>query len=275
MKLFLHFIIFSFISSSVFGLSYNFLNSTQTRQEAVKILKNAGLSSRNIKAWLAMVKNYNSKIALINSTKQGWQQTNQIDVFSSNMINGGKYYVNCRISDFILIYDKISANKCYRDFSRWSYFKREIKVLKNNPFLSINEKEMTAYKSLFLPISIPQSELNQSLFDNTLKLLKTWWKKEGLTFPKNQNIKIVQVFQIHPQYKTAFSDHVGLMIKSKKQNYFLEKRSPGDPFMISKIKNFNELGKYLFDGLKNEKKTGVMIIANDKIIWKKLLAKNK
>lgn len=268
-----------YLTSAEYKVSFdfNYLNNNQIITNTKELLLNNKIPKENIDLWLECVKKYNLKSkTFIQDTSDGWTKTslsdyNRID-FTKNL-NGWSEEedyldLNCRISAFILIKDRISSNCFMKKYN--SDIEKEINKMDDIFCGKITDKNATTFRSLFTPIEMKMNNLkNISVYDETLKNLKSYWEKEGLTF-KNNNSSLIQVVLIEQNNNdvSATIGHAGLLVKNSSILYFIEKKNPCFPYQISKFKNYDDLNQYIIAPFKDLKNCKLMILQNDNMIFK-------
>ncbi len=248
----------------VFAYRYNFLNNPEVLDFTVGMLTGEGIAEDNLAVWRGLVDTFNRRVTFYHSTASGWVTTVDPSLVAIHSPYGD-YYANCRMSLFTLVHDLVGVDKYLRAPQTAGHIGRELDSLTN--YLELSDREMLAYKSLFNPIDIPVMNLDESIFTNVLQLYKTWWSKEGLRFPQNPNLEIMQAVVIVPEGKHAFDDHVGLIVKSGGKIYLLEKISPAEPFCISEFADYEEMGNHIWETFRKWSNAGIMILANDRAVW--------
>ncbi|WP_270670898.1 DUF4300 family protein, partial [Paraclostridium bifermentans] len=142
----------------------------------------------------------------------------------------------------------------------------------NNIFdKKLTNEEITTFRSLFSPLTFDIDSLKDvNIYDESLKNLKSYWKKENLIF-KNNNPSLIQVVLIESKNNnvSVVVGHTGLLIESDNDIYFIEKKNPCFPYQISKFKNFNDLNQYIITQFKDAENYNLMILQNDNIIFRK------
>lgn len=247
------------------AFEYSFMNTPATLNFAVDLLRSEGIAEANITVWTNEVVNYNRHVQFYSRTGN-LRTTRPEDLYDNSLCPF--VFVNCHVGLFLLVRDLIEVDRFARPASVGGGIRNEIDAIKRD--FGMTNAEEKAYKSLLNPVTLPICEPNDALFDTVAGLYRTWWQKEGLSFPENPHLKIAQVVLINAGGKFAFTDHVGLIIDNDRGIYFVEKMSPFNPFVLSKFDNLDELYEYLYAGFTDWNTGGVMILANDEIVWKRV-----
>lgn len=268
------------LTSQEYQLTFNFnhLNNNQIVDQTKVLLLDNKVPKDNINLWLECVKKYNLKNdKYIQNTSDGWCKLNltnynKID-FNETLNECTEEYdsfdLNCRISSFILLKDMISSDYFLRKYDH--SIEKEIIQMKNIFDGKLTNEEITTFRSLFSPITFDIDSLKDvNIYDESLKNLKNYWKKEHLIF-KNNNPSLIQVVLIESKNNnvSVVVGHTGLLIESNNDIYFIEKKNPCFPYQISKFKNYNDLNKYIITQFKDAENYNLMILQNDNIIFRK------
>lgn len=223
------------LTSQEYQLTFNFnhLNNNQIVDQTKLLLLDNKVPKDNINLWLECVKKYNLKNdKYIQNTSDGWCKLNltnynKID-FNETLNECTEEYdsfdLNCRISSFILLKDMISSDYFLRKYDH--SIEKEIIQMKNIFDGKITNEEITTFRSLFSPITFDIDSLKDvNIYDESLKNLKNYWKKEHLIF-KSNNPSLIQVVLIESKNNnvSVVVGHTGLLIESNNDIYFIEKR---------------------------------------------------
>ncbi|MCR1877186.1 DUF4300 family protein [Paraclostridium bifermentans] len=268
------------LTSQEYQLTFNFnhLNNNQIVDQTKVLLLDNKVPKDNINLWLECVKKYNLKNdKYIQNTSDGWCKLNltnynKID-FNETLNECTEEYdsfdLNCRISSFILLKDMISSDYFLRKYDH--SIEKEIIQMKNIFDGKITNEEITTFRSLFSPITFDIDSLKDvNIYDESLKNLKNYWKKEHLIF-KSNNPSLIQVVLIESKNNnvSVVVGHTGLLIESNNDVYFIEKKNPCFPYQVSKFKDYNDLNKYIITQFKDTENYNLMILQNDNIIFRK------
>lgn len=268
------------LTSQEYQLTFNFnhLNNNQIVDQTKVLLLDNKVPKDNINLWLECVKKYNLKNdKYIQNTSDGWCKLNltnynKID-FNETLNECTEEYdsfdLNCRISSFILLKDMISSDYFLRKYDH--SIEKEIIQMKNIFDGKITNEEITTFRSLFSPITFDIDSLKDvNIYDESLKNLKNYWKKEHLIF-KSNNPSLIQVVLIESKNNnvSVVVGHTGLLIESNNDIYFIEKKNPCFPYQVSKFKDYNDLNKYIITQFKDAENYNLMILQNDNIIFRK------
>lgn len=268
------------LTSQEYQLTFNFnhLNNNQVVDQTKVLLLDNKVPKDNINLWLECVKKYNFKNnKYIQNTSNGWCKLNltnynKID-FNETLNECTEEYdsfdLNCRISSFILLKDMISSDYFLRKHD--NSIEKEIIQMNNILDEKLTNKEITTFRSLFSPITFDIDSLKDvNIYDESLKNLKNYWKKEHLIF-KSNNPSLIQVVLIESKNNnvSVVVGHTGLLIESNNDIYFIEKKNPCFPYQVSKFKDYNDLNKYIITQFKDAENYNLMILQNDNIIFRK------
>lgn len=268
------------LTSQEYKLIFNFnhLNNKQVVDQTKVLLLDNKVPKDNINLWLECVKKYNLKNdKYIQNTSDGWCRlnlTNYNKMDFNKILNEcteeyDSFDLNCRISSFILLKDIISTDYFLRKYDH--SIEKEIIQMNNIFDKKLTNEEITTFRSLFSPLTFDIDSLKDvNIYDESLKNLKSYWKKENLIF-KNNNPSLIQVVLIESKNNnvSVVVGHTGLLIESDNDIYFIEKKNPCFPYQISKFKNFNDLNQYIITQFKDAENYNLMILQNDNIIFRK------
>jgi hypothetical protein len=264
----------SLITQRGFSFQYHFLNTEASRKEVIQILKEAGVPDEDLKIWKTMVENYYQRIEFMNATKKGWQSSDSTDAFFKKAFNWDGLF-NCRMSCFLLVHGLVGLEKFQRKNNQMQHLEKEISSLPELSGIELTDKDKDIYRSLFYGVSLPLQKIDDLIFEKTQNFFRVWWKKEGFTFPQNENIKIVFVLIVEPQQKYASVDHAAVLLKKDQHFYLIEKPSFISPPTVSRFDSYTELGEFLYEPFedwteaKGEK--GIAVMLNDEIVWKRII----
>lgn len=263
--LFILILIFGIVSP-ILAFQFRYINDSEMIDFTAELLLKHGIPESAVNQWIDYIEESITLFDFTDQTSGEWQESDGFKEYAELPFSGGGNYVNCRIGTFTLIRDLISAEKNRRSDVMFSVEDKEIGQMEDffDPELSDNDR--LVYRSLFGTVNIAQGTITEDSFQKAIDFYQTWWNKEGLIFPKEDSIGIVQVMVVM-EAGTVWEDHVGLLIEDDGGYYFIEKISPIDPFMISFHIDYNSLGEYqhaLFDDWEG---SGVMILRNDEIMW--------
>ncbi|OHD55797.1 MAG: hypothetical protein A2Y33_14265 [Spirochaetes bacterium GWF1_51_8] len=274
MKKYLLLICMSLIAQKAFPFQYHFLNTETSRKEVLLLLKEAGVPEEDLKIWKTLVEKYYQSIDFVNVTKKGWQNSGSTDDYFKKTFNWDGLF-NCRMSCFLLVHGLVGLDKFQRKSNPMPHLENEIGSLKEITGIELTDKEKDIYRSLFYGVTLPIQKIDDSIFEKTENFFQVWWKKEGFTFPQNENLKIVFVLIVEPQQKYASADHVALLLKKDKDLYLIEKPTYFSPPTVSKFESYEELGEFLYepfeDWVEAKGEKGIAVMLNDKIVWKRII----
>ncbi len=250
----------------VSAFQYNFLNNSEVLDFTSSLLRREGINVTNIDSWLALVRQYNDRVRFFSASGSGWRECDNPDELDSSSLIGSRN-VNCRISVFSLLRDEISVDNDVRCSIEERHFDGEIERMNAMLPEPLTHSEEETYGVLFDPVKLPSDMPPGDAFDETLDVYRTYWEKEGLRFPDNPDLKVMQVIVIDPAGGVAYSDHTGLIVDRGSKLYLIEKISPVSPFAVSVFTNYGSMGEYLCEDFDSRSGNDVMILANDDMVW--------
>ncbi len=288
MKLIILTVLTFLIQINIYGFQFRYINTPDSISFTTKLLLEEGIKPKYLAEWTSALKYYNDIVDPYYKEKYIWEESkknwlnfteiseyisNEIYFYDTNNIHVSEkdYSLHCMTSFILLMRDKIRVNTPffykYKENESSSVYS-VIKWLKNhNIFLS--DKEKMAFETLNNYFSITNNiAKDNSMFDIALNELNKRWSKEGFHFPKNPNLKVLQVWAIQIKKYVYFCDHNAIVIERDNKLYLIEKESYYHPFSISIFKDYDELIKYLYRFYFNDPNDGIMVTVNGKIVWK-------
>ncbi len=254
------------VSTTSFAMEINYLNNPEVLDQTYSLLKEKGMNPESLNTWKDQITAYKQRMDAINSTLSGWVSVDIKQDHTDNSIIYSQNNINCRMNTFILCKDLISLDDLKRKNKNQGYLDREINSLNHFFEQPLTEKEREKYKSLFYSINLPMTDSYKDAVMRTQEYYRLWWKKEGLTFPADPEIKIMQILIIDPVIKIAWMDHTGLIIQKEGYFYLIENQGWQAPFMASRFKNIDELGQYCAHYYEKWAKN-MAIMLNDEIVY--------
>lgn len=204
--------------------AYSNLVDARSRKEVKKVLLDAGLSEKNVNAWLSDVKDYNKTIKNTGLVKKGFKKLSAknpqydenkiMELWSAKYPNFIGY--NCRITAFDLLKDKISVKADAKANASNLFMDQD--ALKSAPAKKFTKKQKKAWKQNEVTISGTKASLITVVFHSS--------------FGEDEN--------------KLFIGHAGVLVLTKdKKLLFVEKLSFSLPYQVLKFDNRKQLKDYL------------------------------
>ncbi len=230
--------------------AYSNLVDAQSRKEVKTAMLDAGLSKKNVNAWLSDVKDYNKTIKNTGLVKKGFKKLStknpQYDENKIMELWNAKYPdfigYNCRITAFDLLKDKISVKADAKANASNLFMDQD--ALKHAPAKKFTKKQKHAFETLY-------STLNTAYttdVDTHVRKQKKAWKQNEVTISGTKASLITVVF--HSSFgedeNELFIGHAGVLVPTKdKKLLFVEKLSFSLPYQVLKFDNRKQLKDYL------------------------------
>ncbi|WP_305305668.1 DUF4300 family protein, partial [Romboutsia ilealis] len=150
---------------------------------------------------------------------------------------------NCRITAFTLFKDYIKSNSKFSGDDTTLIF--DIDAIENNPLSEFTKEDKDKFINLYGAIKAENTQDIQKHVDE----IKKEWKNRKISFIKNKNVSMINVFLHDPEDEILFVGHSGISVKTKDGLLFIEKYGFSLPYQVSKFKDKAELKEYLMDRL--------------------------
>lgn len=144
---------------------------------------------------------------------------------------------DCRMTVFLLAGDQITYDSTEETYDG-DILMFDLDAIENDSAFSVLKEREDLFTTLFGEMPVPESGYQEALPDR--------WKQHGIRFENDRCSVISIVFQAYEEEK-VFVGHTGILIDCRdKQNIpsdyvFVEKISFTDPFMITPVRDENEL----------------------------------
>ena len=231
--------------------AYSNLVDAKSRKEVKKALLDAGLSEKNVNAWLSDVKDYNKTIKNTGLVKKGFKKLStknpQYDENKIMELWNKKYPdfigYNCRITAFDLMKDKISVKADAKVNASNLFMDQD--ALKNAPEKKFTKKQTATFEKLFSTVN---TEYTTDV-DTHVKKMQKSLKAKGVTISKKTKASLITVV-FHSSFgeneNELFIGHAGVLMPTKdKKLLFVEKLSFSLPYHVLKFDNRKQLKNYL------------------------------
>lgn len=231
--------------------AYSNLVDAKSRKEVKKALLDAGLSEKNVNAWLSDVKDYNKTIKNTGLVKKGFKKLStknpQYDENKIMELWNKKYPdfigYNCRITAFDLMSDKISVKKDAKVNAANLFMDKD--ALKNAPVKKFTKAQQKKFDTLYSTVN---TAYTTDVSTHVKKQQKVWKLNEVRVSKKTKASLITVVF--HSSFgkneNELFIGHAGVLVPTKdKKLLFVEKLSFSLPYQVLKFDNRKQLNHYL------------------------------
>lgn len=230
--------------------AYSNLVDAKSQKEVRKAMLDAGLSRKNVDAWLADVKTYNKTIKNKGLVKKGFKKMTKSPQYDENKImelwskkNDLFIGYNCRITAFDLMKDKIKVDESAKANPTELFMDQD--ALKNAPKKKFTKKQTATFEKLFSTVN---TEYTTDV-DTHVKKMKKSLKAKGVTISKKTKASLITVV-FHSSFgkeeNELFVGHAGVLVPTRNGKFlFVEKLSFSLPYQVIKFDNRKQLYQYL------------------------------
>lgn len=230
--------------------AYSNLVDAKSQKEVRKAMLDAGLSRKNVDAWLADVKTYNKTIKNTGLVKKGFKKMTKSPQYDENKImelwskkNDLFIGYNCRITAFDLMKDKIKVDENAKANPTELFMDQD--ALKNAPEKKFTKKQTATFEKLFSTVN---TEYTTDV-DTHVKKMKKSLKAKGVTISKKTKASLITVV-FHSSFgkeeNELFVGHAGVLVPTRNGKFlFVEKLSFSLPYQVIKFDNRKQLHQYL------------------------------
>ena len=230
--------------------AYSNLVDAKSQKEVRKVMLDAGLSRKNVDAWLAEVKTYNKTIKNTGLVKKGFKKMTKSPQYDENKImelwskkNDLFIGYNCRITAFDLMKDKIKVDENAKANPTELFMDQD--ALKNAPEKKFTKKQTATFEKLFSTVN---TEYTTDV-DTHVKKMQKSLKAKGVTISKKTKASLITVV-FHSSFgkeeNELFVGHAGVLVPTRDGKLlFVEKLSFSLPYQVIKFDNRKQLYQYL------------------------------
>lgn len=230
--------------------AYSNLVDAKSQKEVRKAMLDAGLSRKNVDAWLADVKTYNKTIKNTGLVKKGFKKMTKSPQYDENKImelwskkNDLFIGYNCRITAFDLMKDKIKVDENAKANPTELFMDQD--ALKNAPEKKFTKKQTATFEKLFSTVN---TEYTTDV-DTHVKKMQKSLKAKGVTISKKTKASLITVV-FHSSFgkeeNELFVGHAGVLVPTRNGKFlFVEKLSFSLPYQVIKFDNRKQLYQYL------------------------------
>ena len=174
--------------------AYSNLVDAKSQKEVRKAMLDAGLSRKNVDAWLADVKTYNKTIKNTGLVKKGFKKMTKSPQYDENKImelwskkNDLFIGYNCRITAFDLMKDKIKVDESAKANPTELFMDQD--ALKKAPEKKFTKKQTATFEKLFSTVN---TEYTTDV-DTHVKKMQKSLKAKGVTISKKTKASLITV----------------------------------------------------------------------------------
>lgn len=235
-------------------LTYSNLIDDKTQNDIKNILIENKIDKKTSDYFIKLVRAYNEKSEIKNlyTSNNGFTSINvqQVPYDEAELNEKWDYknninYMdfNCRITAFTLFKDYIKSNSKFSGDDTTLIL--DIDAIENNPLSEFTKEDKDKFINLYGAIKAENTQDIQKHVDE----IKKEWKNRKISFIKNKNVSMINVFLHDPEDEILFVGHSGISVKTKDGLLFIEKYGFSLPYQVSKFKDKAELKEYLMDRL--------------------------
>ncbi|MCM1544214.1 MAG: DUF4300 family protein [Ruminococcus sp.] len=255
-------------------INYSNLSDENSKQEAEKLLKSAGVSEERINVLMNHIDQFNSSVSenyLTNGFETADLQALKYDPYDMQdewmEKNPDFSGYNCRITAYSLFADFLTV-KSDAEIHDDDLF-TDLASLESDPSAIISSSDKDTFRILFSTI---QTENTKDINIHAKKVSADWSEK-GISFKDNDKMKLITVF-FHDQFSAdenvLFIGHAGILLFSEDGSlYFLEKVAFQEPYRALKFENRTQLSDYLmakYDTAWNQPTAKPFIFENESLM---------
>ena len=252
--------------------AYSNLVDAKSRKEVKKALLDAGLSEKNVNAWLSDVKDYNKTIKNTGLVKKGFKKLStknpQYDENKIMELWNKKYPdfigYNCRITAFGLMKDLIMVQDMGGRNTEYLFLDEA--ALDAGELFTAEEREK--FETVF-------SEIKTDASTDTKKQIgvqREYWEKAGVTFDEESKLSLITVYlhsHIDENENSLIAGHAGVLLDTGNEILFFEKISFELPYQLIRFEDRDQLKEYLmrcYDVDTTGECASPFILENDRVL---------
>lgn len=250
--------------------TYSNLADQKTQTLVKKALLKAGLSEKDVSAWLKEVKLYNKAIRKKGLVTDGFKTVHKLPSYPEGKISElwNKNYpefagYDCRMTAYTLLKSKITVNNPNKNAK--TNLVLDMSAIKDDPLKTYSTSDQARFRTLFNAVKAKKSKkisTHHATMTNT-------WKKRGVYFSTRTDAKLVSVV-LHDGYEQElYIGHAGILIPYKKGYLFLEKLSFEMPYQVLKFQKKSELKNYLmamYGNYTDDQSANPFVLINKKLL---------
>ena len=216
------------------------MSDEDTQKKVADFLSENNIDKEDISMFMQSVKHYYKSVEgveLLNENERLSKMQvpyNLYDLSDKWLESNSKFTdQNCRITAFRLFnkfiisnssldYDKIDNTNLEMDYA----------TLRDNPDAKFSKEDMNKFFNFFSNIKVSDFNDVKKSADEIAKELKN----RKISFIKNKNVSMINVFLHDPEDEILFVGHSGISVKTKDGLLFIEKYGFSLPYQVSKFK---------------------------------------
>lgn len=245
-------------------IMYSNMQDTKSIEEVFSELKKHNVSDNQINKLNEWMDDFNSYVKdglLSNGFKK--MDGNLVDYSTLELKDMPSYYVNCRLTSFMIMKNALTTN-CKPDDSD-TYLMLDLDAIDTDKPISMTEQEKLNYTTLFNWIPLDDAKT----LEQHEKKIETALKDRDIKIDESKGLSIINIY-VHSTFDNVrFVGHTGVLMDTNDGLLFVEKYGPDTPFQATKFHNREELKKYLLarPDLYGEKdEVAPIITENNKVI---------
>ncbi|MGL5978876.1 MAG: DUF4300 family protein [Erysipelotrichaceae bacterium] len=223
-------------------ITYSNLASPNALDEVVEVLREQGVSEKNLTTFTQQVNFTNEYLKTLPNlqgdftTKRGavskYDGNLAFNLFAAVVLPED---MNCRIAAFNLLKDVIKADGIAGEIELAEEY-----ILQSYPYVGFEEGDKEAFWGVFKGIETSGFQTTGSY----VKTIQKAWQERGVSF-EHESMSLISCFAYANDNKWLEAVHVGVKIETEEGLLFIEKINPKAPFQASKFKDDAELKYYL------------------------------
>ena len=245
-------------------IMYSNMQDTKSREEVFSELKKHNVSDNQINKLNEWMDDFNSYVKdglLSNGFKK--MDGNLVDYSTLELKDMPSYYVNCRLTSFMIMKNALTTN-CKPDDSD-TYLMLDLDAIDTDKPISMTEQEKLNYTTLFNWIPLDDAKT----LEQHEEKIETALKDRAIKIDESKGLSIINIY-VHSTFDNVrFVGHTGVLMDTNDGLLFVENYGPDTPFQATKFHNREELKKYLLarPDLYGEKdEVAPIITENNKVI---------
>lgn len=255
---------------------YNNLVTKKSKDDLRRIFASTDIDSQKVDRFFGQVDFFNKNVSKDLLVKEDYQRADKAKDYDVYAMQDQLYKknpeitgINCRITTFGLVSDKIDINVTSNP--NMSVVEIDNTSFSNSKLDTLDDDEIKKFNKFYS--AIPTENKNDQEYQ--IQKIKNFWKENGITFHENNSYKIISVFEfsnIDENSNELFVGHTGLLFTLDDGRLMLvEKLAFTAPYQVVIFENENNLYDYLmelYDFSNDEYPIKPIIFKNDKILIK-------
>lgn len=224
---------------------YSNLADSASQNQVISVLETHGVTSQQADTLRSWTKDFNDRVTS-GTLAQGFQEMPESGADYAGLIIKNKEapdgYIypeaNCRLTSYLLMKNRIQANKQYDQNDTFLVF--DIEAIDTYEPFHMTEGERNTFISLFNWVPLKGASTLQEHID----LIQKTWKDRDIRID-GDGASLITVY-VHDTFDDArFVAHTGILVETDDGVLFVEKYGPQLPFQATKFHSREELKNYL------------------------------